>query len=142
MKAVVKYKRGRGFVELRDVPEPKIKDDQALIEVKAASVCGSDIHIYHDEHPYWPPVVMGHEFSGAIVETGPRVTGWKPGDKVVSETRAGTCRLCRYCRTGWPQNGRLNLLDIITRKAHLEDWAEVFEDVENSRAIKAILYPQ
>jgi threonine dehydrogenase-like Zn-dependent dehydrogenase len=58
MKAVVKYAKGKGLVEIRDVPEPKVKDDEVLIEVKAVSVCGSDLHIYHDNHPYWPPIVL------------------------------------------------------------------------------------
>jgi threonine dehydrogenase-like Zn-dependent dehydrogenase len=51
MKAVVKYGKGTGLVEIREVPEPKIKDDEVLIDVKAVSVCGSDLHIYHDSHP-------------------------------------------------------------------------------------------
>ncbi len=60
MKAVVKYGKGRGLVEIRDVPEPKIeRDDDVLIEVKGVSVCGSDLHIYNDAHPYWPPVTLG-----------------------------------------------------------------------------------
>ena len=59
MKAVVKYGKGKGLVEIREVPEPKIKrDDEVLIAVKAVSVCGSDLHIYHDAHPYWPPMVL------------------------------------------------------------------------------------
>jgi threonine dehydrogenase-like Zn-dependent dehydrogenase len=44
MKAVVKYGRGKGLVEIRDVPEPTPKEDEVLIEVKAISVCGSDLH--------------------------------------------------------------------------------------------------
>ena len=75
MKAVVKYGRGKGLVEIREVPEPTPKDDEVLIEVKAISVCGSDLHIYNDRHPYWPPVTLGHEFSGVIVEIGKEVKG-------------------------------------------------------------------
>lgn len=103
MKAVVKYGKGKGLVEIRDVPEPKPKDDEVLIEVKAVSVCGSDLHIFHDSHPYWPPVVLGHEFAGVIVEMGKAVTGWKIGDRVVSETRTGACSACYTCRSGFPQ---------------------------------------
>lgn len=103
MKAVVKYGKGKGLIEVREIPEPKIKDDEVLIEVKAVSVCGSDIHIYHDTHPYWPPVVLGHEFSGIIVEVGREVRGWHVGDRIVSETRTGSCGTCYTCQSGFPQ---------------------------------------
>jgi L-iditol 2-dehydrogenase len=103
MKAVVKYGKGKGMVEIREVPEPKMKDDDVLIEVKAVSVCGSDLHIYHDSHPYWPPVVLGHEFSGVIAGMGKEVKGWKVGDRIVSETRTGSCGVCYTCQSGFPQ---------------------------------------
>lgn len=104
MKAVVKYGKGKGLVEIQEIPEPKIKnDDEVLIEVKAVSVCGSDLHIYHDSHPYWPPVVLGHEFSGVIVDVGKTVKGWKIGDRIVSETRTGSCGTCYMCQSGFPQ---------------------------------------
>jgi len=103
MKAVVKYGKGKGLVEIREVPEPKMKEDEVLIEVKAVSVCGSDLHIYHDAHPYWPPVILGHEFSGVIAEVGKEVKGWKIGDRIVSETRTGSCGICYMCQSGFPQ---------------------------------------
>lgn len=102
MKAVVKYGKGKGLVEMREVPEPKIKDDEVLIEVKAVSVCGSDLHIYHDSHPYWPPVVLGHEFSGVIAGVGKEVKNWRVGDRIVSETRTGSCGVCYTCQSGFP----------------------------------------
>ncbi|TET43626.1 hypothetical protein E3J59_06095 [Candidatus Aerophobetes bacterium] len=52
MLALMKLKKGKGFVELREVEEPKIKDDEVLIQVIAAGICGTDIHIYHDDFPY------------------------------------------------------------------------------------------
>ncbi len=103
MKAVVKYGKGKGLVEIREVPEPKMKEDEVLIEVKAVSVCGSDLHIYHDAHPYWPPVILGHEFSGVIIDVGKEVRGWKVGDRVVTETRTGSCGVCYTCQSGFPQ---------------------------------------
>ena len=103
MKAVVKYGKGKGLVEIREVPVPKIKDDEVLMEVKAVSVCGSDLHIYHDSHPYWPPVILGHEFSGVIAEVGKDVKGWKVGDRIVTETRTGSCGVCYICQSGFPQ---------------------------------------
>lgn len=103
MKGVVKYGRGTGLVEIRDVAEPTIRRDEVLIEVKAVSVCGSDLHIYNDRHPYWPPVILGHEFAGVIVQVGEDVTGWKVGDRVVTETRTGSCGVCYTCQSGFPQ---------------------------------------
>jgi len=103
MKAVVKTQKGDGYVQLMDVEEPKIRPDEVLIRVRAVSICGSDLHIWHDEHPYWPPMTMGHEFSGEIIHIGNQVTGWETGDRVVSETRTETCGVCRYCQTGNPQ---------------------------------------
>ena len=103
MKAVVKFGKGQGLMELRDVPEPTFGDEEVLIEVKAVSICGSDLHIFHDSHPYWPPVVMGHEFSGVIAAVGGKVTGWKAGDRIVSETRTGACGVCYCCQSGYPQ---------------------------------------
>jgi L-iditol 2-dehydrogenase len=103
MKALVKTQKGKGFIEILDVPEPSISDEEVLIAVKACGVCGTDLHIYHDEFPYWPPVILGHEFSGEIVNVGSKVTGWKIGDRVVGEPHTLACGSCYLCRTGNPQ---------------------------------------
>lgn len=102
LKALVKYALGEGNVELMDVPEPVTGPDEVKIEVKAAGICGSDIHIYHSDIKLLlkPPVVMGHEFSGVVTEVGSAVSKWKPGDRVTSETAAGVCGECIPCRTG------------------------------------------
>jgi L-iditol 2-dehydrogenase len=100
MQALVKTQRGDGFVELRDVPRPKPGPGEVLIEVKACGVCGTDIHVLHDEFPYWPPVILGHEFSGEIAEIGPGVTLYKTGDRVVGEPHTQACGQCYLCRTG------------------------------------------
>src|SRR5512147_2855116 len=71
MKALVKTRKGPGFVELREVPKPVIGAGEVLIEIKACGICGTDVHVLRDEFPYWPPVILGHEFSGQIVEVGP-----------------------------------------------------------------------
>lgn len=104
MKAVVKYAKGKGLVEMREVAEPRVGQGDVLVEVKAVSVCGSDLHIYHDNHPYWPPVVLGHEFAGVIAALGEDVQGWKVGDRIVSETRTGSCGVCYTCQSGFPQS--------------------------------------
>jgi threonine dehydrogenase-like Zn-dependent dehydrogenase len=103
MKAIVKYNKGDSFTELREVTRPVIDSEEVLIEVKAAGICGTDIHIIHDEFKYSAPVTMGHEFSGEIVEVGEKVKEWKVGERVVSEPHTGACRVCRLCRTGNPQ---------------------------------------
>jgi len=100
MKAVVKTRKGVGFIELLDIPKPEPGPNEILVEVKAAGICGTDIHIYHDEFTYNPPVVLGHEFCGVIAEVGKNIGDWKRGDRVTSETAGYVCGQCRYCRTG------------------------------------------
>ena len=88
--AVVNYENKHEAVELREIEKPSIGDEDVLLQVKAVSVCGSDLHQWQAVHG-WPvnyPVVLGHEFGGLIAETGKRVNGWKEGDRVVSETAA------------------------------------------------------
>ncbi len=102
MKALVKFGRRDGDVEVRDIPEPSITPDQVLLEVKAGGVCGSDIHMWH-ERQSWEiklPLVLGHEFSGVVVEVGERVHGFNPGDRVTCETAAQVCGQCIYCLSG------------------------------------------
>ena len=94
MKALVKTKRGVGNVKIRDVEAPKAGRDQVIIEVKAAGLCGTDYHIFHDEYNSKPPVTLGHEVAGVIVETGAGVNELKPGDRVTTETYFETCGCC------------------------------------------------
>ncbi len=100
MQALLKTAKGVGHLELREVPEPQPRPDQVLIEVKAAGICGTDIHVKHDEFPYWPPVILGHEFAGEVVQVGSEVTGWQVGDRVVGEPHTLACGKCWLCRTG------------------------------------------
>ncbi|MBT4502036.1 MAG: alcohol dehydrogenase catalytic domain-containing protein [Gemmatimonadetes bacterium] len=104
MLALVKTKKGKDAMELRDVPEPVIADDEVLIEVKAAGICGTDMHVKHDTFPYWPPVTMGHEFAGVIADRGGAVTGWEIGDRVIGEPHTLHCGQCYLCRRGYIQN--------------------------------------
>ncbi len=90
-------------MELRDVPKPILLGaNDVLVEVQAAGVCGSDLHMYHDIQGFSVrrPVILGHEFSGVVVEVGKNVTSVQVGDPVVSETPAYVCGECIYCRTG------------------------------------------
>jgi len=114
MKAIVKIKSGVGNVELREVPKPKVGEGQVLIEVKAVGLCGTDIHIFHDEFANNPPVILGHEVSGTIAETGRGVTRIELGERVTTESYFKTCGLCYYCRNG-KENLCLNRLSIGSR---------------------------
>jgi len=102
VKALVKRQAGPGFT-LEDVPEPRIRDDEVLIRVKRAGVCGTDVHIY--EWDDWakgrikPPIVVGHEFAGEVVEVGRLVTDVRSGDRVTAEGHIVDGR-CLLCRTG------------------------------------------
>ena len=102
MKAVVKYGQADGQVELREEPLPSYGPNDVLLRVKAAGVCGSDIEMWRHRFTYKvnTPVIQGHEFCGVIEAVGSEVQGWKPGDRVVSETSAYVCGTCRFCRSG------------------------------------------
>ena len=100
MKALVKTQKGKGFIEVRDVPEPSPKSGEVKIRIEACGVCGSDIHVRHDSFPYWPPVILGHEFTGTVVEAAPDCRLFKPGARVVAEPHTRACGVCPLCRTG------------------------------------------
>lgn len=99
MKAIVV--RGAMDMVMEDRPMPQITaPDQVLVRVHAAGICGSDVHVYHGTNPFAKyPVVLGHEASGEIVETGQAVSDLKAGDSVVFEP-IRYCGKCYACRTG------------------------------------------
>ena len=88
--AVVNYSSEKGSVEIREIAKPEIGEEDVLLEVANVGVCGSDLHQWTADHSWKVnyPVVLGHEFGGYVAELGSRVTNWKLGDKVVSETAA------------------------------------------------------
>src|SRR5690348_5182262 len=102
MKALVKEAAGPGFV-LKNVPVPTIRDDEVLIRVRRAGVCGTDVHIY--EWDDWargrvkPPIIVGHEFAGDVVDVGSLVHDVCVGDRVTAEGHI-VCGRCMLCRTG------------------------------------------
>ena len=105
MRALVKESAGPGMV-LRDVPKPTCGASDALIRVRYAGVCGTDLHIWEWDH--WasnrlrPPVVIGHEFAGEIVELGREAEEselLKVGDLVTAEGHI-VCGHCLQCRIG------------------------------------------
>ncbi|MFQ3620886.1 MAG: zinc-binding dehydrogenase [Spirochaetales bacterium] len=101
MKALVKTDRGPGNLQILEVTEPGCGPSEVLIEVAYCGVCGTDIHIYRDEFPTNPPVIIGHEFSGTVLKIGDKVTKVQPGDRVVAENVCVNCGgECYLCRTG------------------------------------------
>ena len=103
MKAVTKTRPEPGNVELTDMPGPHPEAGHVVIEVHNAGICGTDIHILKSEYIIEPPVILGHEFCGEIVEVGSEVTGFAVGDRVTVNPSAGKlCGKCRYCRMGAP----------------------------------------
>lgn len=102
MKALVKTEPGVGL-ELCDVPEPAPGREEVLIRVRAAGICGTDVHIW--DWDQWsqgrirPPLVTGHEFVGDVVAAGSEVHHVKIGQRVSAEGHI-TCGHCEFCRTG------------------------------------------
>jgi threonine 3-dehydrogenase len=104
MRAVVKTSARPG-AELTQIPIPKIGPNEALVRVRATTICGTDVHIYQwnewAQQRIGPriPQVMGHEFSGTVVEVGSEVRLVKKGDFVSAETHI-PCQRCVQCQTG------------------------------------------
>ena len=102
MKAALKAEEAPG-AEIALVDIPQIGPCDVLVEVKAASICGTDLHIY--EWDAWaqnrvrPPRIFGHEFAGEVVEVGKEVKELVRGDFVTAETHI-TCGHCYQCQTG------------------------------------------
>ncbi|WP_108791004.1 zinc-binding dehydrogenase [Erythrobacter sp. Alg231-14] len=90
-------------------PDPELRGaNSAIIKVRACSICGSDLHMYHGAHigntqydEDTPHFCVGHEFIGEIVEAGADVHGFKVGDKVLAAGGTG-CGMCSQCLTGHP----------------------------------------
>ena len=99
------YFLGDQKFEIRELPEHPLAPDEVLIKVAACGVCGTDVHIYHGSKgsaEVHPPVVLGHEFSGIIVQTGTAVDRFSPGDHVTVDPNI-YCGECSFCRRGQKQ---------------------------------------
>ena len=96
MKAVVKANPEPGF-EMQNVSIPSIEPDEVLVKVQATSICGTDLHIYNWDD--WaasrvnPPLIMGHEVCGEVVERGEMVSNHDIGDFVSLESHV----ICNNC---------------------------------------------
>lgn len=98
--AVIKAGSGPEGVRLGKVRMPQARPGSVVVEVEATGICGTDLHIAHDEYGYEAPVVMGHEILGRVVEVGADLDEYRIGRRVVCETYFSTCESCPACRDG------------------------------------------
>ncbi|MFG6138080.1 zinc-binding alcohol dehydrogenase family protein [Halomonas sp. B23F22_10] len=94
-------------LELREIPEPRCAPGEAMIRVRRVGICGTDIHAYGGNQPYFEyPRVLGHELSGDIVATGEGVDSELIGQSayVIPYLHCGECRACRQGKTNCCQN--------------------------------------
>ena len=102
IKALVKSKSEKG-IWIENVPMPEITENDVLVSVKKTGICGTDMHIYNWDQ--WAqqniriPLVIGHEFSGEIVDIGKNVSKYQIGQRVSGEGHI-VCTTCRNCRAG------------------------------------------
>ncbi|EMA28415.1 2-keto-3-deoxy-L-rhamnonate dehydrogenase [Haloarcula japonica] len=102
MKAIVQT--GPREIETQDREKPTVESDEVLVKVHTAGLCGSDAHAYKYDGGYeWIPIprIMGHEYSGEVVEVGDSVEGFAAGDKVIEEP-IHDCGHCFQCKNGQP----------------------------------------
>jgi threonine 3-dehydrogenase len=138
MWALRKTRPGRGL-ELAEAPVPETGADEVLVRVEAASVCGTDLHIHRWDE--WarrrvaPPLVLGHEFAGVVVETGRLVRHVQVGDYVSAESHV-TCGVCHHCRTGNAHMCARTQILGVDRDGAFAEYVAVPESViwENDRA--------
>ena len=103
MTAYIKETRGPGFKKVEKEIPNDIGDDEVFIKVLATSICGTDVHIYEwdrwSQNRLKPPLTVGHEFSGRVLEIGKNVKNVKVGDIVSAETHI-VCHTCEFCLRG------------------------------------------
>jgi threonine dehydrogenase-like Zn-dependent dehydrogenase len=91
---------GRNTVQVENVPDPKILNDRdAILKITSTGICGSDLHLYNGYVPTMKKGdILGHEFMGEVVETGPEVSNLRVGDRVVVPfpIACGSCWACRH----------------------------------------------
>ncbi|KAK7227517.1 hypothetical protein V2G26_015520 [Clonostachys chloroleuca] len=108
MKAVVFD--GLRKVSVQDRPIPKVRNGhEIVVKVTATALCGSDLHVYRGLEPSQPGYVMGHEFTGIVVEAGEDIKNIQLGDQVVVPFTI-SCMECFYCKHGWTSRCESSLL--------------------------------
>lgn len=95
-----KIRPGAGSMELEQRPKPEAAPDQVIVQVTGAGICGTDLHILLGEYPCRPPVTLGHEFAGVVVELGDTVDPTWLGARVAVEPIFSTCGSCGSCLGG------------------------------------------
>ena len=100
MRAVVKFGPGAEGIRVEDVPVPTPSAGQARVRVTATGLCGTDVHIAHDEYAHERPVVMGHEILGVVDSVGDDADADWVGRRVAMETYFSACEVCDMCRAG------------------------------------------
>jgi L-iditol 2-dehydrogenase len=104
MKALV-LEEYRKFA-VREEPKPSLQPDEVLVRVRACGICGSDVHgMTGSTGRRIPPIVMGHEAAGELVEIGSGVSGWAQGERVTFDSTV-YCGQCWFC-----QRGEVNLCE-------------------------------
>ncbi|MDE3074166.1 MAG: zinc-binding dehydrogenase [Chloroflexota bacterium] len=100
MRAAVFYASGEPL-RLEDVPVPQVGDGEILIDVAACGLCHSDLHYIDHGVPTFkkPPLILGHEAAGIVVDKGKAVTNFELGDRVLMPAVL-SCGACRYCWIG------------------------------------------
>ncbi|OHF00575.1 alcohol dehydrogenase GroES-like domain-containing protein [Colletotrichum orchidophilum] len=99
MRAVVF--NGPQSVSVEQRPIPTIQDDgDVIVKVQATALCGSELHVFRGHQPSETGFIMGHEFTGSVVEKGAAVTSLNIGDRVVSPFTS-SCMQCFYCKNGY-----------------------------------------
>ncbi len=88
-----------GNIEITDYPLRGIDANELIIKVSCCGVCGTDHHIYNGKAPANTPVILGHEYSGEIIEIESNVSGFSIGDKVVINPNIH-CNSCQFCKAG------------------------------------------
>lgn len=128
MKALVKAKAEPG-IWLEEIPMPIVGPNDALIKIHKTAICGTDLHIYHWDE--WAqqhiqlPLIIGHEFTGEIVELGKEVKAFfKPGDRVAGEGHIA-CGHCRNCRAGRANLCRHNVSVGVTRAGAFAEYVVI-----------------
>jgi len=101
MQALVKYDKGPGNVRLQEMPDPQVEEGKVILEVNSCGICGTDLHVYHDTFKNYPPVILGHEFSGRVVQKGKHTDGIDLGNRYsVLGALTVICNNCEYCHSG------------------------------------------
>jgi len=90
---------GQHEIEVKEFKIPKLQQDELLVHVDACGVCGTDFHIYDGTAPAKIPVVLGHEYTGIIIDAGSKFDKLNIGDKIAINPNIH-CGYCEFCRKG------------------------------------------